>query len=230
MADTISLSSALEDYLEAILLISEKQGSARITDIAEKLDIAASSAKEVVDKLINQELVQQEKYGPVILTEKGREYAQRVSCRHKIIREFLTEVLGINEEVAEKDSCMIEHVVSDITMEKLVNFLLETGSFNLPDTCLKEYLNKNERGERMQIRSQNIVSLDNLSPGEGGRIVRLSADGNLKRRLLDMGLMTGAELTVKGRAPLGDPIEITVRGYNLSLRKKEAANVYVEVE
>ena len=60
------------------------------------------------------------------------------------------------------------------------------------------------------------------------RVVRLTGEGAVKRRMMDMGLTKGAEVVVRKIAPLGDPIEITVRGYELSIRKGEAAMIEVE--
>lgn len=70
--------------------------------------------------------------------------------------------------------------------------------------------------------------LKDLSPGEHGKVVRVDAEGALKRRLMDMGLTRGTMITFRKVAPLGDPIEITVRGYELSIRKDEAAHIYVQ--
>ena len=69
--------------------------------------------------------------------------------------------------------------------------------------------------------------LKDLSPGEQGKVVRVDAEGALKRRLMDMGLTRGTMVTFRKVAPLGDPIEITVRGYELSIRKDEAAQIWV---
>ncbi|HHY98211.1 MAG TPA: hypothetical protein GX509_05690 [Firmicutes bacterium] len=63
-----------------------------------------------------------------------------------------------------------------------------------------------------------------------GRVVRIASQGNLRRRILDMSVVPGAEVRVNGVAPLGDPMEITVRGYHLSLRKSEAKDIFVEIE
>lgn len=72
------------------------------------------------------------------------------------------------------------------------------------------------------------LSLRDLAPGQRGKIVRLERRGELGRRLADMGLVRGARVEVKRIAPLGDPLEVEVRGYRLSLRKTEAAGVLVE--
>lgn len=69
------------------------------------------------------------------------------------------------------------------------------------------------------------MTLDKLDTGRTAKVVRLNGEGAVKRRIMDMGITKGAEVTVRKVAPLGDPIEITVRGYELSIRKDEAAKV-----
>ena len=72
-------------------------------------------------------------------------------------------------------------------------------------------------------------TLDRFVIGESGIVKRVTADGQIKRRLFDMGITPGAEARLRKRAPLGDPIEITIRDYELTLRKAEAACVTMEV-
>lgn len=70
-------------------------------------------------------------------------------------------------------------------------------------------------------------TLDLFEIGESGIIKSVSGEGKIKRRLFDMGITPGAEIYMRKRAPLGDPIEITLRGYELTLRKSEAVCVTV---
>ena len=72
-------------------------------------------------------------------------------------------------------------------------------------------------------------TLDKFQVGEIGKVKAVIADGKIKRRLFDMGITPGAEVYLRKRAPLGDPIEITLRGYELTLRKDEAVCVTMEV-
>ena len=74
------------------------------------------------------------------------------------------------------------------------------------------------------------IPLSELKPGEKGVILKVIGDREIRRRLLDMGLTRGTEIIVVRKAPLGDPVEFLLKGYNLSLRKKESENVYVLVE
>ncbi len=75
-----------------------------------------------------------------------------------------------------------------------------------------------------------LLTLDKLRVGETGRIKLLGGEGKLRRRLLDMGITPNTEVYLRKKAPLGDPIEITIRGYELTLLKKEAELISVEVE
>ena len=71
-------------------------------------------------------------------------------------------------------------------------------------------------------------TLKQVKCGETVSVVKLTGEGALKRRIMDMGITKGTEIYVRKVAPLGDPIEVTVRGYELSLRKGEAENIVVE--
>ena len=71
--------------------------------------------------------------------------------------------------------------------------------------------------------------LSEFSIGETGRVTAVSGEGKIRRRLFDMGVTPGAEILLRKKAPLGDPIEVTIRGYELTLRKTEAACVMMEV-
>jgi len=73
------------------------------------------------------------------------------------------------------------------------------------------------------------MNLANLKPGEKGRITVIGAIGPLKRRLMDMGVLVGEVVKVVKVAPMGDPIEVFIKSYNLSLRKSEAEGIAVEV-
>jgi len=73
------------------------------------------------------------------------------------------------------------------------------------------------------------TNLAKLAPGDRARITAVGSIGPMKRRLMDMGLLPGEEVLVQKVAPLGDPIEIRVKSYSLSLRKKEAEGIAVEV-
>jgi DtxR family Mn-dependent transcriptional regulator len=122
------LTPALEDYLEVILQLSEENGKATISDIARCLEITKPSANQAIANLRSEGLVYQERYGPVFLTDKGREKANEVWSRHQVISRFLREVLKVSPIVAEHDACMMEHVLSPETLAKMTLCLPEKPS------------------------------------------------------------------------------------------------------
>ncbi len=74
------------------------------------------------------------------------------------------------------------------------------------------------------------MTLDHIKVGDGGMIVSVGGEGALRRRLLDMGLTPKTMVYVKKVAPMGDPLELSLRGYMLSIRKEDAANIEIEVK
>ena len=73
------------------------------------------------------------------------------------------------------------------------------------------------------------MTLKDMKPGDSVKIVKVHGEGAIKRRIMDMGLTKGTALSIRKVAPLGDPLEVTVRGYELSIRKADAEMVEVEV-
>ncbi len=72
------------------------------------------------------------------------------------------------------------------------------------------------------------TTLNNIQCGHAARVVHVKGQGSLKKRILEMGMVPDAVVTVIRKAPMGDPIELNVKGYNLSLRKKEAKTIVVQ--
>jgi ferrous iron transport protein A len=73
-----------------------------------------------------------------------------------------------------------------------------------------------------------MKTLKEIKPGETVQVVKIGGGGPIKRRIMEMGITKGVEVYVRKVAPLGDPVEITVRGYELSLRKEDAESIEVE--
>lgn len=127
------VSASLQDYLEVILSLSERGEPVRVTDIASELNIAKASVTQALGVLKKQELVYQDRYGPVRLTDKGRRCAANVYKRHRVIRYFLSQILGVEPDIAEKDACSLEHVVSHQTFKKMNLFLENRGVYFSPE-------------------------------------------------------------------------------------------------
>ena len=75
---------------------------------------------------------------------------------------------------------------------------------------------------------EEMRTLKDVKVGDDAKVVKLYGEGAVKRRIMDMGITKGVEVNIRRVAPLGDPIEVTVRGYELSLRKEDAQMIEVE--
>jgi len=80
----------------------------------------------------------------------------------------------------------------------------------------------------MSLKDMTTKLLAELKPKQRGKVTKIKCGGAVRQRILDMGVVPGAEVEMERIAPLGDPMEIKIKGYHLSLRKEEAANIFVE--
>lgn len=119
----IQYSKSIEDYLEAIYIIQEGKGYARIKDVAELLNVRLPSVTEIVKKMQDEGLLEHSPYGEIKLTQKGERIGEKVWQRHKVLYKFLKEFLNVKDEIAFKEACLIEHSVSEDTIDKLNKFI-----------------------------------------------------------------------------------------------------------
>ena len=117
------LSEHLEDYLETISVLESLHGVARPTDIASAMNVKKPSVTSALNVLAERGLVVYEKYRPVSLTPEGKSLADAVSRKHKLLSEFLIDILGVEPKTAELAACKMEHALDDDIMTRLVNFL-----------------------------------------------------------------------------------------------------------
>lgn len=115
-----------ENYLELILEISQgQQEPVRSVDIARRLGVSRASVSKALSVLREAGMVEPAYYGKVVLTEAGRQRAAEVRRRHDLLCRYLCEVLGVPREIAEKDACRMEHVVSSEMIDRLSEALGE---------------------------------------------------------------------------------------------------------
>lgn len=131
------MTKSLEDYLEEIHVLSQETGAARVRDVALALRVKMPSVVKAIAELKKLGLAEQEPYGGIELTEKGRRVAMRVLNRHNVLREFLLQ-LGVSEGTADKDACLMEHIMSAETMERVQDFIAKN----------KERSERKEKGEK----------------------------------------------------------------------------------
>jgi DtxR family Mn-dependent transcriptional regulator len=115
--------ASMEDYLEAIVLLTEEGKPIKVTEISKALGVKKPSVTSALTKLSEAGLVQHEKYGDVVLTAEGERIGQDVYQRHRTLRQFLVEILNVDPAVAEGDACRMEHVLSSTSLERLARFI-----------------------------------------------------------------------------------------------------------
>ncbi|HIR91139.1 MAG TPA: metal-dependent transcriptional regulator [Candidatus Limicola stercorigallinarum] len=126
----LNLTMANEDYLECMVRIEEElgaEGGVRSVDIANRLKVSKASVNKAVTALRNQGLVEQSHYGKVLLTSQGREVGAAVWHRHRLIRTFLIQELGVDFDTADSEACMMEHALSEDTMARWIAYLEGQG-------------------------------------------------------------------------------------------------------
>ncbi len=121
--DNYVMTSSLEDYLEAVFVLSKEKGSVRLTDIAEYLEVSKPSVNRAIKTLTQNGFLEHVTYGDIVITPAGESYAANVLRRHKLIKQFLINELGVDEKIAEQDACQMEHVMSPVTIDKLYEYL-----------------------------------------------------------------------------------------------------------
>lgn len=111
-----------EMYLETILILTKKMGDVRSIDIVEHMGYSKPSVSRAVGILKNGGFINVDKNGYIMLTDDGREYAEKIYERHTVLTDVL-ELLGVDSETASKDACKMEHVISEKTLVALKKYL-----------------------------------------------------------------------------------------------------------
>ena len=132
------MTKSSEDYIEAIHVLIRETGRARVRDVAKSLNVKMPSVVKAISELKKLELVEQEPYGDIELTEKGRRCASLILGRHTLLKAFLVK-LGVADKIADRDACLMEHILSAETLDRMRDFLntKTTTENNKEKTCRK---------------------------------------------------------------------------------------------
>lgn len=248
MTSSETLSASLEDYLEAIFHIVSENQAARVKDISKRLQVNMSSVTGALKSLAEKGLVNYAPYELITLTEEGKKIAADVARRHEVLQDFFVKVLSVEESLADQTACKMEHEIPREILERFIQFIefveicprggadwIEGFGYRCayPDSnedcklCVENCLH-NLKSKETIAAEERRMSLSELKPGTRCKIIKVSGESHISHRLVEMGVTPGSLVEVERIAPLGDPIEIKVRGYHLSIRKREAAFITVE--
>ena len=188
----------------------------RVKDIAKALKVKMPSVTSALQKLGEKGLIHYEKYGYVDLTDEGKTIAEKVYSRHACLGDFFHEVLHLDRQKADEEACRIEHHLSPASCRQFYKLVQYIKSEKTEDPWLTDFH-----------AHMSEKPLTDFSEGEEARIVRIEAEGVLKKRLMELGFRRGEKIIVVRYAPLQDPLQVQIKGYSISLRVEEARQLIV---
>lgn len=121
------LSAAMEDYLKTIYRLGSCNSAIYIREIARKMGVSKASVCRATDFLCSKGLIVKNKYQDLTLTDEGLRQAALLSHKNSIIRKFLSEILGIDPSIADRDACSIEHGISLESFQSICRYLESRG-------------------------------------------------------------------------------------------------------
>lgn len=250
MTETEPLTASLEDYLEAIFQIIADKQAVRPKDIARCLQVSNASVTGALRALADKALINYTPHDVITLTADGKTAAKDVVRRHEVLRDFFIKVLAVEAAAADQAACRMEHSIPKVILERFIQFAefvevcprggsqwiagfgYHCDQNNTRENCekcvsgtLEEVKRRGAPGGR---KTRASKKLNALQPGQKGKVLKLIARGETGKRLLEMGVTPGAVIELERIAPLGDPIDIKMKGYHLSLRKEEAEGIEIE--
>jgi DtxR family transcriptional regulator, Mn-dependent transcriptional regulator len=230
------LSESLEDYLETIFRILQKNPVARVRDIAKSQGVKNSSVVSALKRLAQEGLVEYQAREFVDLTESGRQLGFRLYQRHTFLKRFLTDLLQVDNETAEQDACSMEHSISLTTLDRIAS-MSEFLSY-CPDVDAD--LISNFRDKWLEHLSQDDDTLANgvgkngdeasrlseLKVGDVGVVARVIAPDEMRRPLVTMGVLPGTSIQVISKSSTGD-YKILLAGEKIDIENRQSKYIRI---
>lgn len=237
------LTSAMEDYLEAIYHLEQERRIARVRDIASRLGVKMSSVSSALKILGSRGLISYDPHQFITLTDRGIRTAKEIVRKHEVLKRFLFRVLQIEENVAEDNACRIEHHLDPQVIEKLIRFVefmemcpvdqtrwLEKHADTCDDCqpCLVEAQQKlRDRAKAQKAAIEDGMTLAEAVPGSQVMVESLKGAPKLKKLLGQEGFDTGAIVQVEKKDDSGT-LHINLKGYHVSLSIEDASKICVK--
>ena len=219
---------SIDEYLETIYFLAFPIGEYRpqasgaptlAARVAEMLRVSRASAGEMLKRLEAEGLVERGEHKEAILTPKGRERAERVVRRHRLIERLLTDFMGYTAAEA--------HVYADEIGESFSDDMIERIDERLghPERCPHGWPLDTEAE---QAENRDLAPLADLAPGTRAEIVRLAEhDGELLHWFYDQGFVPGTELEVREAQPAAEQLTVRVNDDERAISEKAAAGLFV---
>jgi DtxR family transcriptional regulator, Mn-dependent transcriptional regulator len=244
------LSASLEDYLEAILVLSRQKKVVRVRDIASYTRVAMSSVNGAVKRLLEQDLVIHERYEFVELSEKGAKLAEKILERHNLLTHLLRDILHVNPETAEKDACTIEHHLSQETLNHILDFFFFVEVCPKGAKTWKNYSHKCIEGECMDeecmdedcsfrkiwkegrrriATGKKDLRIGHIRPGNSMKVVKIDASDKDKKQITEKGIDLNKTIEIIKWSSSKDTVDLKIDQKTITMTKEEAAMIVVEL-
>ena len=222
-----TISSSLEDYLEAIATIIEHNGHAHTKNIAEMLNVTMPSVTNALQALAARGLILYRSHMPVRLTGAGAEKAAVIRRRHATLKRFFSELLKLDEAMADSSACKVEHVIGETALSRLAAF---TEAIAGREDCarLRQYLADTMPGILPDADAE-LISLDKLPRERIGVVVKVAESLRGIKKFADLGIVPGTLIQVEGHAPFGNLMRIKIMGSSLSIRSSDAMYIWLKI-
>lgn len=239
-----ALTSAMEDYLEAIYHLEQERRIARVRDIAVRLGVKMSSVSSALKSLGSRGFIRYDPHQFITLTDRGIEKAKQIVRKHEILKRFLARVLKVGEPAAEDNACRIEHHLDPEVIEKLVRFVefielcpmdqarwLDGRSENCDD-CIP-CLDKAREKVLSRARAQKAALAEGMTLAEtpaGSQVMVESLKGPVKFKKIfaEQGVETGGMVEIESKDDKSGQLEVNIKGYHLSISKADATKIFVK--
>ncbi len=220
MSVAAEVSPTIEEYLEAIYKLQEREGAAKTTELAKELKVALGTITNTIESMEKQSLVLHQPYKGAKLTAKGRKIALDVVRRHRLSERLLVDILRLEWSKAHDAACKLEHAFADRELSRP----LEKALGN-PKTCPHGNPIPSESGRLVEEQSEILMS---LNAGEKGIIVKVTDEReDILQYLGKLGLVPGALVEIEEKAPFNGPIMVRVGNANYALGRNVASVIWV---
>ncbi len=202
----MTFSRSIEDYIKAIYELHGTDARVSSTALAEKLGVTPASVTGMVKRIANErpDVIDYTPHHGVLLTTEGEAIALRIVRRHRLVELFLCRTLGYSWDEVHEEAERLEHVVSEKLEERMASYLGDPSVDPHGDPIPTSEGTVAAPGHR---------ALSGLEEGQDGVIRRVaSSDDKLLQYLSDIGLILGARLTVREKAPFGGPVHLDLHG------------------
>jgi DtxR family Mn-dependent transcriptional regulator len=214
-----SVTDTIEEYVEAIYRLQERDGVARTSNLVDMLHVAPGTVTNTIRRLKRDGLVTHQPYKDVQLSERGRIIALDVLRRHRLSERLLTDILHVGWDEAHREACRLEHGLTDTVVQQLDTVL------NHPTTCPHGNPIPTPTGNMVHVESVPLTALHPPATGVIAKIV--GEDTALLHYLNALNLKPGISLKVIKQAPFNGPITVQIDDTHHALGRVVASKLWI---